>query len=137
MYPKLYDALGSSVPTSIDFSQADGAKWVLVGFSCGSICVYDKEFTAATVTILQAVAAVLKVQWFPRSKYSFMVLDTTHLVTLWDLKRSSTSAIVSFTLDFPTIQCVDFALPSSAKVSPLVCLSHGSEVTILELSLRS
>ena len=110
---------------------------MLVGFSCGSICVYDKDFTVPTVSIQQAVSPVLKAQWFPRSKASFMVLDTALLVTLWDLKRSTTAAIVAFTLSLSAVECVDFALPSTSKVNPLLAIGNAGEVTIMELSLRS
>lgn len=125
------------MPTSVDFSQSEGSKPVLVGFSCGSLCIYDKEFTSPTVSIPQAVGPVLKVQWFPRSKASFMVLDAGLLVTLWDLKRSTTAPIVSFTLSLGGVQCADFALPGTSKVNPLLAIANAGEVTVLELSLKS
>jgi WD40 repeat protein len=97
--PKRYEESLSSIPTTIDMSPHNNYQYLLVGYSCGSINLYDKSLASPVSTWLNCCnGALIRIKWDPRGRPVFYTVDSDYTFCMWDLAVNATAPVESIRL---------------------------------------
>lgn len=131
--PKFYEPGFESTATSFSFSYSDNYRYFLVGFACGSICLFDKEYLSPVTSWMHVSEPLIKIQWDPVGKPGFYTIDSEQAFSIWDLSQNASGPMLKFKISNEKWECLDWVMPESSKLSPLVCGGRGSDIYIYSL----
>lgn len=104
-----------SYATAVVFSPTEENQYILAGYSCGSLALYNKTISVPLSTWLHASEGVVKAGFDPVGKGGFYVLDAKQQLHIWDLAKSESAPLITVPLGTGTWTCADWVLPESSK----------------------
>lgn len=131
-FPSTFAKISSEV-TSINFASENNFQYFLVGFSCGSVSLYDKNYSNALLNWIDNSSGIIKIGWDISGRCGFFTVDRGHFVNIWDLKRASYGPICKIKIDTSEWGAVDWVLPESSKHSLIIAVALETEIRILNL----
>jgi len=108
--------------------------YFILGEDCGSISVYDKDYSGPVSNWIQVGSSVRKIEWASNSKPGFYCIDCKGLVSIWDLKVQTASPVAKVDLSIRT-EVVDWVLPETGKQGLVVAVAEGSQIQVYNLNI--
>ena len=132
--PKRYEENSSSTATTLEMSPHDDFAYMLVGYSCGSINLYDKRYGSPITSWLNSCGSLIKIRWDPKGRPVFYTVDSDKNFMMWDMSKDVTGPVTTISLSkFEKWDALDLAGPMTAKQSPLVAFVSGRQVSVLSM----
>jgi WD40 repeat protein len=130
--PSLFIKTTSEI-SSINFASYNSYQYFLAGFSCGSVSLFDKNYSKAICNWIEAVGGIIKIGWDVSGKCGFFTLDKNQTVGVWDLKKGSYGPLCTIKIDTPPWAAVDWILPESSKHSMIVAVASSGGIRVINL----
>ena len=131
-FPGTFTKTGSEV-TSISFASENSFQYFLVGFSCGTVSLYDKKYSNPISNWTEASAGIIKISWDPSGRCGFFTIDRNQSLSIWDLKKSAYGPVCSIRIDTPPWSAIDWVLPESSKHSLIIAVAFETQIRIINL----
>ncbi|CAG9319513.1 unnamed protein product [Blepharisma stoltei] len=133
--PNNFEGTGST-PTCVAYSSSENFKHFLVGFSCGSIALYDKNFSAPKENWAHVCGSLIRIGWDPNGKEIFYCIDMNQQLMVWDLKRKNNGPILTIKLKGEW-QAIDWILPENINQELILAASNGENAKVYSIAINS
>ena len=131
-FPSLFSKSTAEI-TSICFASSANFQYFLAGSACGTVSLYDKSYSSAIASWVDAVGAVIKVAWDSSGRCGFFTVDKNKILSVWDLKKTTNGPVCKIKIDTPEWNAVDWVVPESSKHSLILAASHQTEITVMNI----
>lgn len=131
-FPSVFDKNSADI-TSISFANPANFQYFLTGSVCGTVSLYDKSYSSAIASWVDAVGSIVKVAWDSSGRCGFYTVDKNKELAVWDLKKLTNGPVCKIKINTPDWNAIDWVLPESSKHSLILAVSHQTEITVMNL----
>lgn len=132
IFPSIFSKFATDI-NSISFSKFNEYQYFIVGYSCGTISLYDKHFSNPVANWVESLGSVIKVAWDVTERCGFFSLDKDQNLAVWDLKKVQNGPLSKTKIDTPAWTAVDWVIPESSKHSMILAVAYDGEIRIINL----
>jgi WD40 repeat protein len=131
-FPSIFEKTSTDI-TSISFAKSGNFQYFLTGSSCGTLSLYDKNFSDAIANWIDSVAGVVKVAWDASGRCGFFTIDKDQVLSVWDLKKLTNGPICKIKIQVNNWEAVDWVIPESSKHSLILAVADKKQVNVLNV----